>query len=75
LALAGVGPELTRVEIWADPTVTRNIHKVEVDGQAARLTVIVENVQSDTNPKTSRLAALSILACLKSLGGALRVGS
>jgi aspartate dehydrogenase len=26
LALAGIGPERTQVEIWADPTITRNTH-------------------------------------------------
>ncbi len=26
LALAGIGPERTQVEVWADPTVTRNTH-------------------------------------------------
>ena len=31
LSLAGIGPDRTRVEIWADPTVTRNTHRIEVD--------------------------------------------
>ncbi|HEX3413741.1 MAG TPA: aspartate dehydrogenase, partial [Stellaceae bacterium] len=29
LALAGIGPDRTTIEIWADPTVTRNIHRIE----------------------------------------------
>ena len=28
LSLAGVGPDRTRVEIWADPGVTRNTHTI-----------------------------------------------
>src|SRR6185437_16620128 len=28
LALAGIGPERTQVEIWADPGVTRNTHTI-----------------------------------------------
>ena len=31
LSLAGIGADRTRVEIWADPTVTRNTHRIEVD--------------------------------------------
>ena len=31
LSLAGVGPDRTRVQIWADPTVTRNTHRIEVE--------------------------------------------
>src|SRR4051794_36901360 len=36
LALAGIGPERTRVEIWADPTITRNTHAIRVEADAVR---------------------------------------
>jgi aspartate dehydrogenase len=36
LSLAGIGPDLTRVEIWADPTVTRNTHTIDVESDSAR---------------------------------------
>ena len=75
LALAGIGPERTRVEIWADPGVTRNTHTVRVDSDAARLTMLVENVPSEANPRTGKLTALSVLACLRGLSSTLRVGS
>lgn len=39
LALAGIGPKRTRVRLWADPTVQRNIHTVTVDAAAARFTM------------------------------------
>ena len=75
LALAGIGPERTRVEIWADPAVTRNTHTIRVEADAARITVCVESVPSPDNPRTSRLAPLSVLACLHGLSATLRAGS
>jgi len=75
LALAGLGPERTIVEIWADPTVTRNIHRIEVEAEAARLSMQVENVPSPENPRTGRLTALSVIATLKKLVSPLAVGT
>src|SRR4051794_25106526 len=75
LALAGIGPVRTRVRIWADPRVNRNIHTVEVDAEAAHFTMTIENVPSAGNPKTGRITALSMLACLRGLVSPLKVGS
>ena len=75
LALSGIGPERTIVEIWADPTVTRNIHRIEVEAEAARLSMQVENVPSPENPRTGRLTALSVIATLKKLVSPLTVGT
>ncbi|MCX7686053.1 MAG: aspartate dehydrogenase [Acetobacteraceae bacterium] len=75
LALAGIGPERTMVEIWADPTVTRNTHTIRVEAEAARLTMTIENVPSEENPRTGRITPLSILACLRGLTATLKVGS
>ena len=55
----------TIVEIWADPTVTRNIHRIDVEAEAARFSMQIENVPSDDNPRTGRLTALSVIAALK----------
>jgi aspartate dehydrogenase len=74
LALAGIGPERTRTEIWADPTVHRNCHTIEVDADSARFTLTIENIPSD-NPKTGRITALSVLAALRKLHAPLRVGT
>ena len=75
LALAGIGPARTRVEIWADPTVTRNTHTIRVEADAARFTMTIEGVPSAENPRTGRLTALSVLACLRGLVSTLKVGS
>ena len=75
LALAGIGPIRTRVEIWADPGVTRNIHTIRVEADAARFTMTIENVPSEANPRTGKMTALSVLACLRGLVATLKVGS
>jgi aspartate dehydrogenase len=75
LALAGIGPDRTTVEIWADPTITRNIHRIEVEAAAARLSMQVENVPSEDNPRTGRLTALSVIAALKKLSSPLAIGT
>src|SRR5437762_2644197 len=74
LALAGIGPDRTMIDIWADPSKTRNCHTIEVDSDSARFTLAIENVPSE-NPKTGRIVALSIIATLRKLGAPLRVGT
>jgi len=74
LSLAGIGPDQTRTEIWADPTIERNCHTIEVDADSARFTLSIENIPSD-NPKTGRITALSVLAALRKLHAPLRVGT
>jgi aspartate dehydrogenase len=75
LALAGIGPLRTRVEIWADPTITRNTHTIRVEADSARFTMTIENVPSAENPRTGRITALSMLACLRGLVATLKVGT
>lgn len=74
LSLAGIGPDRTRVEIWADPTVTRNTHRIEIDSDSARFSMMIENIPSE-NPKTGRITALSVIACLRKLRASLRIGT
>jgi aspartate dehydrogenase len=74
LSLAGIGPDRTRIDIWADPAVTRNCHTIEVDADSARFTLQIENVPSD-NPKTGRIVALSVIATLRKMTAPLRVGT
>lgn len=75
LALAGLGPERTTIEIWADPGVTRNTHRIEVEADAARFSMQIENVPSVENPKTGKLTALSVVAALKKLVSPLAIGT
>jgi aspartate dehydrogenase len=74
LALAGIGPDRTVLEIWADPALTRNTHTVEVEADSASFSMSIANVPSD-NPKTGRITALSVIAALRKLHAPLRIGS
>jgi len=74
LSLAGIGPDRTMIEIWADPSIGRNCHTIEVDADSARFSMTIENVPSE-NPKTGRITALSVLAALSKLAAPLRVGT
>jgi aspartate dehydrogenase len=65
LSLAGLGSQKTRVKIVADPNVDKNIHQIEAKGKFGKITILVENVPNPNNPKTSRLATLSAIECLR----------
>lgn len=74
LALAGVGPDRTEIEIWADPQLKQNTHNIQVRSDSADLDFSIQNIPSE-NPKTGRLTALSVLALLHKLASPLRVGT
>ena len=74
LSLAGIGPDRTSVEIWADPAVTRNCHRIDVESDSARFSMSIENIPSE-NPKTGRITALSVIAALRKQTAPLRIGT
>jgi aspartate dehydrogenase len=74
LSLAGIGPDKTRLEIWADPALTRNTHRIEVDADTARFSMSIEGIPS-ANPRTGRIVPLSAIATLRGLVSELKVGT
>jgi aspartate dehydrogenase len=74
LSLAGIGPDKTRLEIWADPALTRNTHRIEVDADTARFSMSIEGIPSP-NPRTGRIVPLSAIATLRGLVSELKVGT
>ena len=74
LSLAGIGPDRTTIDIWADPAVSRNCHTIEVESDSATFSMTIENIPSE-NPKTGRITALSALAALRKMHAPLRVGT
>ena len=75
LALAGIGMDRTRLKVVADPALTFNTHTIRVAGRSGRISIVLENVPSPDNPKTSWLACYSALAALRSLGSPVRYGT
>jgi aspartate dehydrogenase len=75
LSLAGVGLDRTRLKVVSDPTLTLNTHTIKVAGRTGRITLVLENVPSPENPKTSWLACYSAVAALRALGSPVRYGS
>ena len=74
LSLAGIGPDRTQLEIWADPNVTRNTHTISVDADTARFTMTIENIPSE-NPRTGKSVAPSTVAALRAIVSELKVGT
>jgi aspartate dehydrogenase len=65
VALAGLGFDMTQVELVADPDAPANVHEIEVEGAAGRFAITLQGKPSRTNPKTSALAALSVARALR----------
>lgn len=65
LSLAGIGSQKTAVRIVADPHTEKNTHHIDAKGRFGKITICVENVPDPANPKTSRLATLSAIECLR----------
>ena len=76
LSLAGIGPAKTCVRIVADPNAMTNKHDIFVSGSFGEIQITVDNVQSPGNPKTSYLAILSAIECLRSIcDDTMRIGT
>ena len=76
LSLSGMGSLNTRVRIVADPATDKNTHEIEATGAFGRFSIRVENVPSQNNPKTSRLAILSAIECLRKIcGSEIQIGT
>ncbi|MBU0693370.1 MAG: aspartate dehydrogenase [Candidatus Omnitrophica bacterium] len=61
--------------IKADPKVKRNIHRIEIEAKEAKVSISIENVPANLNPKTSTLAILSAQYLLKKIFSSFKIGS
>jgi aspartate dehydrogenase len=73
VSLAGIGLDRTILRVYADPSVTRNVHEVRLRGEVGEVEVTIRNEPSE-NPKTGRIVALSVVRALRDLAAPLVVG-
>ncbi len=76
ISLAGIGSTKTKVRIVADPKTDKNTHEIQASGKFGNFSIKIENVPSESNPKTSRLAILSAIECLRKIcDGEIQIGT
>jgi aspartate dehydrogenase len=74
VALAGAGFEKTRVRLMADPAATGNRHDVQAHGPFGVIDISVTAQVLPGNPKTSMLAAYSLMRSLVNLSSHTVIG-
>lgn len=75
VALASIGPDRVRIEIWLDPAVERNVHRISVDADSTRFDMEIQNVPNPGHEGTGPLTAYSVIAALKDLTATFRAGT
>ena len=75
LSLAGIGIDQTNVRLIADPKADKNIHQIKLSGDFGEAELTIKNEPLPENPKTSALAALSILGTLERIQSNIKYGS
>ncbi|MDQ3837539.1 MAG: aspartate dehydrogenase [Thermoproteota archaeon] len=76
LSLAGAGSDKTKVRVIVNPHATTNQHEIVATGSFGVIKITVSNVTAPGNPKTSFLAVLSALECLRTIcDDGIKIGS
>lgn len=65
VALAGLGFDDTRVKLIADPDIDENIHEVQATGDFGRFSFEIRGRSLPDNPRSSALAAMSVVSRLE----------
>lgn len=75
LSLATIGSQRMRVRVIADPGTDKNTHLIEASGTFGSMRLEIQNVPDVSNPRTSRLAALSAIQKISHIcAGGIQIG-
>lgn len=74
IALAGAGFAATEVRLVADPAAGGNIHQVHAEGMFGAVDIEIRGKPLPDNPKTSTLAAHSVIAEIRRRAGRVEIG-
>jgi aspartate dehydrogenase len=75
VSLAGIGPDRTQMEVWADPALQFNLHSVRVRSDSSDFSMSIQNRPSDENPATGRITSQSVAAYLRQLNAVIQIGT
>ncbi len=73
VSMAGVGLVRTRVQLFADPAVSENVHDLEVRGVFGSMKLTISGKPLATNPKTSALTVYSVARAIANRSRALTI--
>jgi aspartate dehydrogenase len=65
VALAGIGFDDTQVKLIADPEINENIHEIQATGDFGRFSFEIHGRSLPDNPRSSALAAMSVISKLE----------
>ncbi len=71
VALAGLGPDRSRVTLVADPASAVNRHEITATGAFGSMVLRFENAPLRDNPKSSAMTALSLVRLIENAGASL----
>ncbi len=74
LSLAGIGLDQTKVQVFVDPHINKNVHEIFASGKFGEIRLQIQNTPSPNNPKTGYIVAMSIAKVLKNLSTNLMIG-
>jgi aspartate dehydrogenase len=72
LALAGVGFEDTRVQLWADPAYVKSTHQIQLEAKTGTMTIELANTVTPVDNTASWLTSCSIVQSVKNRRAILR---